>query len=220
MAHLLVDGLRHNVLFCSMIQAILSGITFGLALACLLGPVFFTLLQTSLQEGLRSGVHVAAGVLVSDSLLIVICLLFTTQLELMNAHKDTMRLVGGAVLCVFGLVQVFKKTKVKEVQDKKKAVHAQYMFKGFLLNTLNPMVLIFWLSVVGVVSLREEYTSVHVAVFFVSVLATVFSTDLLKCFGAHRLKRVLNDKVIHRLNLFTGLVLIGFGAEMLLRELL
>jgi hypothetical protein len=39
-----------------MLEAVISGITFGLALAFMLGPVFFTLLQTSIQEGFRAGV--------------------------------------------------------------------------------------------------------------------------------------------------------------------
>jgi threonine/homoserine/homoserine lactone efflux protein len=203
-----------------MIEAILSGMTFGLALAFMLGPVFFTLLQTSLQEGLKAGIHVAAGVFLSDSILIVFCFVFASQLQLMNEHKETMGLVGGSVLCIFGLFQAFKKTKVKDVQDQKKAVHAQYLLKGFMLNTLNPMVLIFWLSVVGIVSVREQYTRIDELAFFLSVVLTVFCTDFLKCLGANRLKRVLNDKVIHRMNLVTGIILIGFGLEMLLRVLI
>jgi threonine/homoserine/homoserine lactone efflux protein len=135
----------------------------------------------------------------------------------MNEHEQAMGIIGGVVLCSFGIFQLLKKTKVAEVEDRKKAVHARYFFKGLLLNTLNPMVLLFWLSVVGIVSLRQQYTRADVFAFFLSVIVTVFSTDLLKCFGANRLKRVLNAKVIHRMNLATGIILILFGAEMLIR---
>lgn len=200
-----------------MVQPILSGCTFGLALAFMLGPVFFTLLQTSIQEGLRAGVHLAAGVIISDTMLISVCYVFASQVSFMNEHEQLMGIIGGIVLCSFGVFQLLKKTKATEVQDKKKAVHARYLLKGFLLNTLNPMVLLFWLSVVGIVSLRHHYTEQDRYAFFASVIITVFSTDLLKCVGANRLKRILNDKLIHRMNIATGIILIAFGAEMVVK---
>ncbi len=202
-----------------MFEAIISGITFGLALAFMLGPVFFTLLQTSIQEGFRAGLFFAAGVIVSDLLLIVVCYLFASQVNLMNEHRDTMGVIGGLVLCSFGVVQLLKKTKVVELQDRKKAVHARYTLRGFLLNTLNPMVLLFWLSVVGIVALREQYSTADELAFFISVIGTVFSTDMLKSYLSVRLKRLLTEKAIRSLNLFTGIVLIGFGAEMVIRIL-
>ena len=202
-----------------MFEAIISGITFGLALAFMLGPVFCTLLQTCIQEGFRAGLFFAAGVIVSDLLLIVVCYLFASQVNLMNEHRDTMGVIGGLVLCSFGVVQLLKKTKVVELQDRKKAVHARYTLRGFLLNTLNPMVLLFWLSVVGIVALREQYSTADELAFFISVIGTVFSTDMLKSYLSVRLKRLLTEKAIRRLNLFTGIVLIGFGAEMVIRML-
>lgn len=202
-----------------MLEAVISGITFGLALAFMLGPVFFTLLQTSIQEGFRAGVYFAAGVIFSDLLLIVICYVFASQVNLMNNHRDEMGVIGGIVLCAFGLFQLLKKTKVVELQDRKKAVHAQYTLRGFLLNTLNPMVLLFWLSVVGIVALRSHYSAADRLTFFASVVCTVFTTDLLKSYLSVRLKRLLTEKAIRRLNWFTGIVLIGFGAEMVIRVL-
>lgn len=200
-----------------MIETLLSGFTFGLALAFMLGPVFFTLLQTSLQEGVRAGLSLAIGVILSDISLIGICFLFATQVKTMNQHEETMGIIGGIVLCAFGLFQLLKKPKTGELQDRKKAVHAAYLFKGFLLNTLNPMVLLFWLSVVGIVSLRSHYTAADVWAFFGAVIVTVFGTDLLKVLGAGRLKRLLTEKVIRRMNLVTGIILIAFGAEMVIR---
>lgn len=202
-----------------MIEAIISGFTFGLALAFMLGPVFFTLLQTSIQEGFRAGMYFAAGVILSDILLIVICYAFASQVNLMNDHRDAMGVIGGIVLTAFGVFQLFKKTKVIELQDRKKAVHTRYTLRGFLLNTLNPMVLLFWLSVVGIVALREQYATADKLAFFTSVVVTVFSTDMVKSYLSVRLKRLLTEKAIRRLNLFTGIVLIGFGAEMVLRVL-
>jgi len=42
---------------------------------------------------------------------------------------------------------------------------------------------------------------------------------MLKSYLSVRLKRLLTEKAIRSLNLFTGIVLIGFGAEMVIRIL-
>jgi threonine/homoserine/homoserine lactone efflux protein len=200
-------------------EPVFSGITFGLALALMLGPVFFALLQTSIQEGFRSGISLALGVIISDISLIAACYLFASQVDFMHKHEQAMGIIGGVVLSSFGVFQLLKKSKSADIQDRRNAVHAKYLLKGFLLNTLNPMVLLFWLSVVGIVALRQHYTYTDVITFFCSVIVTVFTTDLLKSAGAGRLRRILTEKVIRRMNIVTGLILIGFGAEMVIRML-
>ena len=109
--------------------------------------------------------------------------------------------------------------KLKEVDDNKKTVHAHFVLKGFLLNILNPAVLFFWLGVVGLVSVKENYTQTDEAIFFGSTLLTVFSTDLLKNFIANRIKNFLKPNIMIWLNRIIGLVLIGFGVRMILSVL-
>ncbi|MCC7233272.1 MAG: LysE family transporter [Bacteroidia bacterium] len=198
-----------------MLEPVISGITFGLLLAVMLGPVFFALIQTSLHEGFRAGVHLAIGVFLSDTILIAACFFFAAQLNLMEEHKTIVGWVGGLLLIGFGAFNFFRKIKVREVDDNKKTIHAKFMAEGFLLNFFNPAVLFFWLGVVGIVSLRENYSRMHELFFFSSVLLTVFSTDLLKSFVAHRIKNVLNAKVILWVNRITGLVLAAFGMHMI-----
>jgi threonine/homoserine/homoserine lactone efflux protein len=194
---------------------ILNGITFGLLLAVMLGPVFFTLLQTSLHEGFKAGVYLAFGVLLSDAGLITVCYTFASLVRLIDSHHTAMSLVGGILFIGFGIYNFFHKIKLKEVDDNKKTVHAQFVLKGFLLNLLNPAVFFFWLGVVGLVSVKENYSRAHEILFFGSTLITVFSTDLLKSFVSHRIKNILKPNVILWLNRGIGLVLIGFGIRML-----
>ncbi|MBP6334827.1 MAG: LysE family transporter [Bacteroidia bacterium] len=202
-----------------MTEPILSGITFGLILAIMLGPVFFALLQTSLHEGFKAGTHLAFGVFLSDAAMIGLCYFFAAQLDLLEQNKLVMGVVGGGLLIGFGLVNFFKKIKVKEVDDDKKTVHAKFILQGFMLNFFNPAVLLFWLSIVGIVSLKEEYTRVHKSVFFSSVLLTVFFTDLLKSFVSHRIKNILKANVILWINRIVGMALVAFGIHMIWKVL-
>ena len=200
-----------------MFDPLISGISFGLLLAVMLGPVFFTLLQTSLHEGFKAGVHLAVGVLISDATMIGICVFFASQLNLLDQYRITMGWIGGILMIGFGLFNFFRKVVVKEVDDNKKTVHAKFMLKGFLLNIINPAVLLFWLGIVSVMSVKEEYTPSHHLMFFGSLLSTVFLTDLLKSYVAHRIKNLLKPNVMLWINRVIGTVLVGFGVNMILK---
>jgi len=200
-----------------MFEPIISGIGFGLLLAVMVGPVFFTLLQTALHEGFRAGVHLALGVLLSDACWISLAYLFAAQLDLTGKYRAYTGWIGGLLLVVFGLSMILSKVKVKDVDDNKRTVHAKFILKGFLLNSFNPAVPIFWLGVISVLKLKENYSSIHEAFFFGSVLTTVFATDLFKSFIAHRLKALLKPKVLLWINRLVGIILIAIGVRMILK---
>jgi threonine/homoserine/homoserine lactone efflux protein len=200
-----------------MLDPILSGIVFGLLLSVMIGPVFFALLQTALHEGFKAGAHLAFGVLLSDMFCITVSYFFASQIDLTGKYKVLTGIIGGTLLMAFGVYNFLKKTKVKEVDDDQKTVHAKFLFKGFALNSLNPAVILFWLSVISVVKVKEDYTKFHEAVFFATVLSTVFATDLLKSFVAHRIKNLLKPIVLLWVNRSVGIVLIGFGLRMILK---
>jgi threonine/homoserine/homoserine lactone efflux protein len=197
------------------IAPLFSGISFGLLLAIMLGPVFFTLLQTSLHEGFRAGTHLALGVMLSDAAVIAACYFFASLLKTMDSHHKIMSIVGGVLMIGFGVFNFFHKIKLKEVDDDKKTVHTQFILKGFLLNLLNPAVFFFWLGVVGLIKSREEYKPIHEAIFLGATITTVFSTDLLKSYVANRIKNILKPNVMVWINRAIGVVLVGFGVSML-----
>jgi threonine/homoserine/homoserine lactone efflux protein len=200
-----------------MIEPVINGIIFGLLLSIMLGPLFFALLQTALHEGFKAGAHLAFGALLSDGACITVAYLFASQLDLTGKYKIAVGWIGGLLLIGFGIVNFFRKVRPKEVDDDRKTVHAKFILKGFLMNSFNPAVLLFWLGVISVVKLKEDYTRLHEAVFFASVLATVFGTDLLKSFVAHRISHLLNATVLHWINRIVGSVLIAFGLRMIFK---
>ncbi len=203
-----------------MIEPVVDGIIFGLLLAIMLGPVFFTLLQTSLHEGFKAGVHLAIGVLLSDATCILVAYFFASQLDLTGKYKVAVGWIGGLLLIGFGVINFFRKVKPKEVDDDRKTVHAKFVLKGFVMNALNPAVMLFWIGMISLIKLKEDYTKVHEAIFFATVLTTVFGTDLLKSFIANRISHLLNASVLHWINWIVGSVLIAFGLRMIFKVML
>ena len=139
------------------------------------------------------------------------------QLDLTGEYRFYVAWIGALLIVSFGIFTLLSKIKTKEVDDGKKVVHAKFVLKGFLLNSFNPAVPIFWLGVISVVKLKEGYTSLDEAAFFGSVLSTVFATDLLKSFVAERLKQLLKPTVLLWINRTVGTILIGIGVSMIVK---
>jgi threonine/homoserine/homoserine lactone efflux protein len=86
------------------------------------------------------------------------------------------------------------------------------MVKGFFLNLLNPVVILLWVTWLGVVSSTKDFTRIHVFIFFGTTLLTVVSTDILKVVSADRIKKFINPTVLIWINRTVGAIILTIGA--------
>jgi threonine/homoserine/homoserine lactone efflux protein len=200
-------------------EVILNGVLSGIVLAFLIGPVFFTILQTSIERGFGSGAMVAIGVSLSDTFYITLTYLGVYQLFDQGSFREYLAYFGGLVLLVFGVYYLFVKSKkLYEVDHTRLQVNNPWKLvgKGFLINGLSPMVLIFWLGTVGVATTKLGYSTPHKAVpFFAAIVSTVFFTDVLKAKLADKLRLLLTPRFIRNLNIVLGFVLLLFGLRLI-----
>jgi threonine/homoserine/homoserine lactone efflux protein len=200
-------------------EPILNGIFSGIVLAFLIGPVFFTLLQTSIEHGFRSGFFVAIGVSASDALYISVCYMGIYQLFDNGSFAEYLSYFGGAVLLMFGLYYlIFKSGKPASVERDPSYQKKPYklVLKGFIINGLSPAVLIFWLGTIVGATNQFGYTSPAKAVpYFASIVGTVFLTDVLKAKLADRLRLVITPTFIRTLNIAVGVVMVIFGGKLI-----
>ena len=200
-------------------ESILNGILSGFLLALLIGPVFFTLIQTSIEKGFRSGFFVAIGVSISDAFYIALAYLGIYQVFDKGNFREYLAYSGGVVLLLFGLYYLFIKSK-KLWQPGHLEVQARSPFKliakGFLINGITPMVLIFWIGTVSIATTKFGYDTPGKALpYFAAIVTTVFTTDLLKAKLADKLRAFLTPKVIRTLNIVLGIAMIIFGGRMI-----
>lgn len=198
---------------------ILKGIATGLVLALLIGPVFFTIVQTSIERGFWSGALVAAGVSLSDTLYIFLAYIGLSQFFNDPKARLYMAYTGGLILFGFGAYYLFVKSR-KILNFQTVGVRAtspiRLMGKGFIINGLSPMVLIFWIGTVGVATGDFGYNSTPDAlIFFGSIIITVFLTDLIKAKLADTLRKVLTPRFVRVLNLVLGVALVIFGGRLI-----
>ena len=134
-----------------MVKIILHGITLGLLLSIMIGPVFFLLLKTSIKKGFKPAAYLAAGVALSDVMYIFIAYFGSELIGSLNQNSSIVGWLGGLLLIVFGLIAIFKKVvnpapgEIKMPDDSKSLLIDTS--KGFIMNSLNPFVLVFWIGV-------------------------------------------------------------------------
>lgn len=200
-------------------EVILKGIISGIILAFLIGPVFFTILQTSIERGFGSGALVAIGVSLSDTFYITLTYLGIYQMFDQGNFREYLAYFGGIVLLIFGIYYLFVKSKRLSRFDPEKVQMNnpwKLIGKGFIINGLSPMVLIFWLGTVGLATTKLGYSTPGKAIpFFAAIVSTVFITDLIKAKLADKLRRMLTPKFIRNLNIVLGFVLLIFGFRLI-----
>lgn len=202
---------------------LLEGMILGLTLSIMLGPAMFSLIQTSIHRGWYRGVILALGIFLSDLALVAFCYLGAAQIFGNNRNGLLFGIIGGIILMAFGVVTFMRKVNLSAddvIENTKLPGPVTYILKGFFLNFANPFVWLFWISVMVTVSASYGADTFSVQLFFTGSLITIFITDLLKVFIAHRLKRYMKPRYLIVINHSVGVLLVGFGIFLVIRTFL
>lgn len=211
---------------------ILKAIVTGLILSVMLGPAFFVLLETSIKKGIRAALAFDAGVLIADVIYIVIAYVFIQQVEELSHGDDNaiIRAIGGILFIIYGYFTFFRVvSKVDKVKMKNPKFEGTentkdywiHFIKGLLLNLANPLVVFYWFSVMafGHSGHKEALSAFEIFLFLGVVLGTFFTIDVIKIFGAKRLRPFITVNFLSSLNRITGTILMAFGTFLLINSI-
>jgi threonine/homoserine/homoserine lactone efflux protein len=213
-----------------LVEPILKGLLLGLILSISIGPVIFAIIKQSLTNGKRSGYAFVAGVSSSDFVLLFICNVFTSLFNLVLNHKSAIALAGAGFLLIMGLYTLFfKKLKLENMGtdgvNKRVSIKdlVSSYFSGFLMNTLNPSVFLFWFAWTAAINNSADDTPNPIQyklVVFGTCLGFVLLSDLIKVFLAGKLRPRLTEKNLLWINRFSGMIILIFSAVLLYSGLL
>ncbi|HVZ57332.1 MAG TPA: LysE family translocator [Chitinophagaceae bacterium] len=201
-----------------MVEAFLKGLTLGLLLSISVGPVLFSVIKQSLNGGHRGGMAFVLGVSASDITLVLISNVFTQLFSSLITHRVFIGVAGSLFLVAMGIYFLFfKKIKVNEEGQQilrfRKRDYAKTFLSGYFMNTLNPVVFLFWLTTS---TTFINHTTQQRLVIFITCLGLVLSGDIAKVMLAGKIRRKLTPHNIHIVNRINGLVLVGFGIAMMI----
>lgn len=199
-----------------MINEYVNAVLLGFGLAFMVGPVFFTLIETSITKGVRAALTFDVGVLLADIMFITIS--YYGSVTILEKIQDDPRIfmIGGLALVSYGLYTVFYRKTKKIVTDEELVVvesnnYVGLFFKGFFLNTINFGVLAFWLAIVIAVSSNFQMNSAKVFKYFAVVIIVFLLTDFIKILAAKQLKAKLTPVVLRKIRYALGIFFIIFG---------
>ena len=201
-----------------MLQSLLQGIGLGLLLSIAVGPVLFTTIKQSLNNGHRGGLAFVFGISASDIMLVLISNVFT-QLFLQVQERATEIGIAGCVFLVsMGIYFLFfKKVKVNEEGKQilfrfRKRDFLRLFASGFIMNTLSPGCILFWITWS---TAFVPYSDQQRIIIFVTCLAVVLALDIMKVMLAGKMRNRLTPHNILILNRINGIILIGFGIALM-----
>jgi threonine/homoserine/homoserine lactone efflux protein len=204
-----------------MFEAILQGIGAGILFSFLTGPVFFSMIKTSIERGFKAGFSLAIGVVFSDIIFISLTI-FSSQFVDYNAeYNQYIGIIGGLFLLGIGSYYLFNKVKVSyDISETIKIKKRGYILKGFLMCLLSPSTLMFWIMVGGIISVQLHYDMAEKIVFFVVAMATQLSVDCFKTYYAAKLRYRIKERTIQNLNRIAGAVILIFAIRLFIQVLI
>lgn len=210
-----------------MIDAFLKGLAISLLLIFSVGPVIFTIIKQSVNHGRQGGFSFVAGVWLSDIIWIVLSVSFSEVVKTLMDFKVPIGIAGCCFLIGMGIYFTFlKKIAPRQLQEpleiagdeitptgKKKTNYFAIFTSGFIVNTLNPAVISFWVLMAA--SLAAMYNFKEQVVVFATCLIVNILADTGKVLGAGLLGKKLSDKNILLINRLSGILYLGFGITIL-----
>jgi threonine/homoserine/homoserine lactone efflux protein len=203
-----------------MIEAIFEGIGYGLVLSMLIGPVFLGLLQTSISKGFTHGCCYALGVVSNDILYMLLSFWGMVQFMDSDVFRQSLKVSGAIFLIGFGAYQLIRKKApaAKSASPETGNGYFGSALKGFMMNGLNPAVILFWVALVGAITTRYPGALHLASTVLICLVITVFSIDVLKAYGANKIRAWLNVQVLLRINQGIGIIMMLAGSVLLWKE--
>lgn len=211
-----------------MLAPIIKGLLLGLILSISLGPVIFAILKQSITNGRKAGYLFVAGVSTSDIGLLLIANIFTNIFLLVLDHKAFIAMAGAGFLLLLGLYTLFfKKIKIESDENGEEKVFRKRDYlgiyiSGFLMNTLNPSVFIFWFAWTAAIGASAAETNNPVQykfIVFATCLVFLLLSDLIKVALASRLRPSLTEKNLIWINRLSAIIILIFSAALFIGAL-
>ncbi len=199
---------------------LLKGIVFGISMAIIPGPIFFLIIQRTLNDGAFVGLLCGLGAITADCLYALIAVAGLTIIaHYLLAYQSLIVLLGGLFLIYLGIT-----TYIRHIEPLNENVittsgkfHA--WFSTFLLTLTNPVTIISYTVIFGGLDVASNTLASSLAlVFGVIIGALLVVVCLLGTLTYFR--RQISLHTLSLINKVAGVLLTCFGIAAVGRELI
>ncbi len=199
-----------------MADALFKGVLVGLFMAISVGPTLFAIIRYSLNFSYKAGLAFVLGVSVSDAMYVTIANVAASWLRYLEPYERHIAFGGAVALMAIGLSGLLKKLKPKRPSTVQLAISGgdlmKIWFSGFLVNTLNPGVIVTWL---GAVAVTSQTSGFYRFILFGTALVIILGIDFSKVFLADRIKRFLTVRKVIYVQRISAACLLAIGIALM-----
>ncbi len=195
------------------IAALLGGILIGVLLAIPVGPIALLCMRRTLERGPMYGFATGLGAAFADTIYGGIAVFGIAAFSgLIHEYTIPLRLVGGTLMLVLAL-RLARKKMPRAACEKATASHKiSALISGLLLTLSNPMVIFGFAAVftgIGIGGLLANREMAIMLVLGIGIGSALWWFIL--TLGVVRLRHLLSEKAMHRINLIASTLLAMFG---------
>lgn len=202
-----------------MLEVVLYALPLAVTLSFAAGPIFFVIIETSINQGKTKALMIDLGAVTADAIFIAIAFFGSQSLLDSLENNPWVTLVSGLAILVFGLYYFMKSRVSGQFQRGAQISRKRHFFaKGFLLNFMNIGVLFYWIASSVAIGSLLNHKAEKMLSFYLLVLVFYLLIDLFKIYFANKFKERLKGRKIQLVEKVIGLVLTGFGLFLILKN--
>ncbi|MEJ7838563.1 MAG: LysE family transporter [Thermomicrobiales bacterium] len=200
----------------SLLQAIgliAYGMGIGVALAAPVGPINVEIIRRGIQHGAWSGWLVGLGALSADTIFAALIVSGLTQFADSPSLRAPLFLAGAAMLGSVGYMSLRTAISREQLLEGTSRSRTRSYVTGFLMAALNPMGIVYWLSV-GSALVAESVEKVGRSgspVLVGGVFFGIFCWVTLLAILVRAGRRFVTERVMQWITGLGGVLLIGFA---------
>lgn len=206
----------------TLLSAVLfgEGLATGMMLTVMLGPVTMIILRYGLQVNRQAGVWAATGTWISDLVYIGLTFWMTTTIDQWSQQPGIrlkLFLGGGSALLIMGALML--RVKQKSFNAEAEVLPSSYVkafMGGFLINSLSPFTLFFWLGAAVFLHLQSD----DPIWYYAGLMLALAAGDFTKAWLAPKLTFWLKDSHVYWIQIVAGVLIAGTGLYVVILGLL
>jgi L-lysine exporter family protein LysE/ArgO len=185
-----------------MLESILFILITGFFMGFGFGPVFFSILQSSLEKGWKSGVIIAFGTGLSETIIATI-----------PEISYPLKMVGAVSLLIMAALQ-WRKKEEKQENILSGFTGARLFVKGILLTVSNPLNFLIW-SGINFHLKSYSFSKAVEAFHLYGLILIIFLSQMTVIFFSHKIKDRLDEKYSKVFKWILTVVLVLAAAKIL-----
>lgn len=194
-----------------VMNILLKGVVFGIAMAAAPGPIFFLIIQRTLAEGALVGFLCALGAVCADAIYASIAAIgLTFIMQFLLSYQSILAMLGGLFLIYLGISTLFKRVTLNSIEVSETSYFGAWLSTLFL-TLANPVTMISYcvmFSALGVGT--EEQSGASISLVGGVVLGALSVVVLLIIFLS-LFRKKMTVRALNIINKVAAAILISFG---------